>query len=96
VALIAVAAPEATPTKPARSFIFPLSARRAQVSELIAAGFTNAEIAASLGIAERTTDMHVYMIFVSLDFHRRSQIRDWVAKRRPRGHTTRTALRRAG
>ena len=61
----------------------PLTARQAQVSELVAVGLTNTEIARHLGISVRTTDAHVMSIFNKLDLHRRKQLADWVTRSRP-------------
>lgn len=61
----------------------PLTARQAQVSELLAVGMTNTEIARHLGISVRTTDAHVMSIFIKLDLHRRKQVTDWVLRSRP-------------
>ena len=61
----------------------PLTARQAYVSELLAAGLTNAKIATHLGLSERTTDAHVQNIFRKLDLHRRKQVAEWVARSRP-------------
>jgi DNA-binding NarL/FixJ family response regulator len=60
----------------------PLTARQAQVSELVAVGMTNTEIARRLGISIRTTDAHVSNIFYKLDLHRRKQLADWVLRSR--------------
>jgi len=61
----------------------PLTARQAQVSELVALGLTNTEIARHLGISVRTTDAHVMSIYNKLDLHRRKQLADWVIGSRP-------------
>ena len=67
----------------ARPWFAPLTARQAYVSELLAAGLTNAKIATHLGISERTTDAHVQNIFRKLDLHRRKQVAEWVSRSRP-------------
>jgi len=67
----------------ARPWFAPLTARQAYVSELLAAGLTNAKIATRLGISERTTDAHVQNIFRKLDLHRRKQVAEWVSRSRP-------------
>lgn len=66
-----------------RPWFAPLTARQAQVSELMAVGLTNTEIARQLGIAVRTTDAHVMSIFMKLDLHRRKQVAEWVIRSRP-------------
>lgn len=68
--------------EPTPGWFYPLTPRQAQVSELVAAGLSNKEIAKSLLITEHTTDNHVFSIFVKLDLDRRSQIVDWVATHR--------------
>lgn len=66
-----------------RPWFAPLTARQAQVSELVAVGLTNTEIARHLGISVRTTDAHVMSIFIKLDLHKRRQVADWVLRSRP-------------
>ena len=66
-----------------RPWFAPLTARQAHVSELVAVGLTNTEIARRLGISVRTTDAHVSNIFNKLDLHRRTQLADWVMRSRP-------------
>jgi len=67
----------------ARPWFAPLTARQAYVSELLAAGLTNAKIATRLGISERTADAHVQNIFRKLQLHQRKQVADWVRRSRP-------------
>jgi len=66
-----------------RPWFAPLTTRQAHVSELVALGLTNTEIARHLGISVRTTDAHVMSIFNKLDLHRRKQLADWVMRSRP-------------
>jgi DNA-binding CsgD family transcriptional regulator len=66
-----------------RPWFGPLTARQAHVSELVAVGMTNTEIARHLGISVRTTDAHVMSIFNKLDLHRRKQLAEWVTRSRP-------------
>jgi DNA-binding CsgD family transcriptional regulator len=66
-----------------RPWFAPLTARQAHVSELVAVGMTNTEIARRLGISVRTTDAHVMSIFNKLDLHRRKQLVEWVLRSRP-------------
>lgn len=67
----------------ARPWFAPLTARQAQITELVAVGLTNTEIARRLGISVRTTDAHVQSIFRKLDLHRRAQLLEWVSRSRP-------------
>ena len=66
-----------------RPWFAPLTARQAHVSELVATGMTNTEIARHLGTSVRTTDAHVQNIFDKLDLHKRKQLAEWVARSRP-------------
>jgi DNA-binding NarL/FixJ family response regulator len=66
-----------------RPWFAPLTPRQAQVSELVALGRTNTEIARHLGISVRTTDAHVMSIYYKLDLHRRKQLAEWVTRSRP-------------
>jgi pimeloyl-ACP methyl ester carboxylesterase/DNA-binding CsgD family transcriptional regulator len=54
-----------------------LTARQRQVAALIADGRTNREIAARLGIAEKSAEAHVERIRHRMDFRSRSQIAAW-------------------
>jgi DNA-binding NarL/FixJ family response regulator len=66
-----------------RPWFAPLTSRQAQISELVAIGMTNTEIARHLGISVRTADQHVWSIFNRLDLHRRKQLAEWVVRSRP-------------
>ena len=57
-----------------------LTPREQQVVPLVAGGLTNREIAARLGIAERTVDGHVEHILTKLDMRSRAQIAAWVVR----------------
>ncbi len=57
----------------------PLTARELEVARLIAAGSTNAGIAAELGIAPKTASAHVEHILAKLGVGRRTEIATWVA-----------------
>ena len=50
---------------------------------LVAAGLGNEEIAKAININRTTLDYHVHQVFSKLDFHRRSEIVDWVDRNRP-------------
>ncbi|MGZ8513973.1 MAG: helix-turn-helix transcriptional regulator [Candidatus Limnocylindrales bacterium] len=57
----------------------PLTAREFEVARLIAAGQTNAEIAASLFIAPKTASSHVEHILAKLGASRRAEIAAWAS-----------------
>jgi DNA-binding CsgD family transcriptional regulator len=66
----------------------PLTAREFEVSRLIAAGLTNAEIAERLEIAPKTASAHVEHILAKLGVTRRAEIAAWTASVvRPEGVT---------
>jgi non-specific serine/threonine protein kinase len=60
----------------------PLTAREAEVAELVAAGLSNREIAERLVIAKRTADSHVEHILVKLGYTTRAQIAAWITAQR--------------
>jgi len=64
-------------------WFYPLTPRQAQVSELVAAGLSNEEIAKAIFINRTTLDYQVHQVFSKLDFHRRSEIVDWVTRNGP-------------
>ena len=66
-----------------RPWFAPLTARQAHVSELVAVGMTNTEIARHLGISVRTTDAHIMSSFNKLNLHKRKQLAEWVLRSRP-------------
>lgn len=55
----------------------PLTRREREVSELIAQGMTNRQIAAALSLSPRTADRHVENIMTKLGLCRRAQIATW-------------------
>jgi pimeloyl-ACP methyl ester carboxylesterase/DNA-binding CsgD family transcriptional regulator len=55
----------------------PLTPREVQVADLIADGFTNAEIARTLGVSVRTVDTHVDHLRTKLGVRARTQIAVW-------------------
>ena len=55
-----------------------LTARQREVAELVSQGCTNREIAARLGIDERSAEGHVERIRLRLGFRSRAQIAAWV------------------
>jgi DNA-binding CsgD family transcriptional regulator len=58
----------------------PLSAREFDVARLVAAGQTNAQIAAELTIAPKTVASHVEHILTKLDATRRAEIAAWATR----------------
>ena len=59
-----------------------LSAREAEIAELVAEGYSSKEIGRRLFIATRTAETHVQNIFNKLGFSSRAQIAAWVVERR--------------
>ncbi|MGK5547280.1 response regulator transcription factor [Streptomyces sp. URMC 127] len=75
----------APPPEPAR---FALSRREEEVMDLIAAGMTNAEIAAACFISEKTVKNHINRIFTKLQTETRSQaIALWLGTARGGGRS---------
>jgi predicted ATPase/DNA-binding CsgD family transcriptional regulator len=66
----------------------PLTKREHEVTELIAGGLTNRQIAERLFIAQRTVDTHVGHILAKLGCSNRSQAAVLVGSRRPRAAPT--------
>ena len=60
----------------------PLTRREREISELVAEGLSNREIAERLVIAKRTVDSHLEHILAKLEFTSRTQIASWVAGHR--------------
>lgn len=56
----------------------PLSPREREVAALVAAGYTNREIAERLGMARRTVDTHVSNVLRKLGLASRAEVADWV------------------
>ncbi|MFF9784237.1 ATP-binding protein [Streptomyces nigrescens] len=59
-----------------------LTPREREVAELIAAGMSNKDIAASLTIAQRTAESHVGRVLAKLGLTSRSQLAAWIHQRR--------------
>lgn len=57
-----------------------LTERELAVARLVAGGLSNAEIAARLGIAQRTAESHVEHIRNKLGFNSRAQVAGWVGR----------------
>ena len=62
-----------------------LSAREAEVAELIARGNTVAHIAELLFVSENTVRTHSKRIYVKLDVHKRQELIDLVERFEPEG-----------
>jgi non-specific serine/threonine protein kinase len=61
----------------------PLTGREREVAMLIAHGYTNREVAATLVITERTAATHVEHILSKLGMTSRAQIAAWVVRQEP-------------
>jgi len=57
----------------------PLSPREMEVASLVADGATNAQVAGSLFISERTVESHLASIFNKLGVDSRLQVARWIA-----------------
>ena len=57
----------------------PLTAREFEVAKLVAAGLTNAQVAAELGLSPKTVGAHVEHIASKLGVNRRAEIAAWTA-----------------
>ena len=62
------------------SRVSPLTAREAEVANLVAHGCTNRQICEQLVIAERTVECHVSNICAKLGFRSRTQVAVWAAQ----------------
>ena len=62
-----------TPPDPASAPVEPLSPRETEVLQLVAKGFSSAEIAELLGIAASTVLTHIKHIYAKLGVNSRSQ-----------------------
>ncbi|MBP2472220.1 putative ATPase/DNA-binding CsgD family transcriptional regulator [Crossiella equi] len=60
-----------------------LTAREAQVAELVGRGLTNRDIAGQLGIARGTVESHVASVLAKLDLSSRTEVADWLGHRGP-------------
>lgn len=59
-----------------------LTSREQQISRLIIAGLTNAEIADELGVAVRTVEGHTYRLYRKLDITSRSEVAEAITRLR--------------
>jgi non-specific serine/threonine protein kinase len=59
----------------------PLTRRELEVAQLVAGGRTNRQIGRTLGIAEKTTEVHVHNIIRKLGACSRAEVAAWVARR---------------
>jgi DNA-binding NarL/FixJ family response regulator len=60
-----------------------LSRREREVATLVAGGSTNAQVAGSLFISERTVESHLASIFNKLGVDNRMQLARWVIANEP-------------
>jgi non-specific serine/threonine protein kinase len=60
-----------------------LTKRERQIAELLAEGYSNKRIAATLVISERTAESHVENILKKLGFTSRTQVAAWLTRERP-------------
>lgn len=63
-----------SPARPGARPDLPLTPRERQVSELVAEGYTNLNVAARLGIAEQTVHVHLRRIYGRLGIHSRTEL----------------------
>nr|WP_256255290.1 LuxR C-terminal-related transcriptional regulator [Streptomyces sp. cf124] len=70
------------PTAPATA-PSPLTRRELEVTELVAKGMSNRQIATTLFLSPRTVDRHIDNIRAKLQFRRRTQIAAWWAANQP-------------
>jgi DNA-binding CsgD family transcriptional regulator len=83
VALAAAGPPLASQTmRDKRQRMGGLSIREQAVTELVARGFTNRQIAAELTLSERTAEWHVANILGKLGMDSRSQVAAWAVQQR--------------
>jgi len=80
---IALALGEARPApSPGRERVSGLTRREQEISDLVAEGLSNKDIATRLFISQRTAEAHVEHILTKLGFNSRTQIAAWVADHR--------------
>ena len=82
----------AEPAPPQPQHDLPLTRRELEITDLIAAGLTNRQIAERLFIAQRTVDTHVTRILAKLGCSNRAQVAAVTSARRPPA----TSANRAG
>ena len=73
----------AQPAPPQPQHDLPLTRREQEITELIATGLTNRQIAERLFIAQRTVDTHVAHILDKLDCSNRAQVAALAGARKP-------------
>lgn len=56
-----------------------LTRREREVTELVAAGMSNKDIAAALVVSQRTAEAHVQHVLAKLGFTSRAQLAAWAA-----------------
>jgi predicted ATPase/DNA-binding CsgD family transcriptional regulator len=72
--------PDRAPSRPEPREPFPLTDRECEVARLAAHGLSNRQIAARLGISQRTAESHVGNILRKLGFASRAQLAAWAAR----------------
>jgi DNA-binding CsgD family transcriptional regulator/tetratricopeptide (TPR) repeat protein len=80
-AAIAVARTAVTEPVESPELLNPLTGREREVALLVARGRTNRQIGRALGIAEKTTEVHVHNIIRKLGACSRAEVAAWVATR---------------
>jgi DNA-binding CsgD family transcriptional regulator len=80
-AAIAVARTAVTESVESPELPNPLTGREREVALLVARGRTNRQIGRALGIAEKTTEVHVHNIIRKLGACSRAEVAAWVATR---------------
>ena len=73
------------PVPPAIAIRGPLTRREWEISELVADGLTNREMATRLFITEASVDTHLAHVREKLGFHTRAEVARWVTERRQQG-----------
>ena len=61
--------------------VVPLTAREAEVAQLVAQGLTNRAVAERLVLSERTVEHHVRSVLSKLGFTNRAQVAAWASHR---------------
>jgi predicted ATPase/DNA-binding NarL/FixJ family response regulator len=67
----------AAPSDPDRPQVVPLTPRERQVAALVATGRTNRQIGRTLGISEKTAEVHLHHVMSKLDARSRAEVAAW-------------------
>ena len=67
----------AAPGDPDRPQVVPLTPRERQVAALVATGRTNRQIGRTLGISEKTAEVHLHHVMSKLDARSRAEVAAW-------------------